>query len=80
VGVAGHLEIGDGVIVTAQGGVGQDVEPGKIVSGLTVHGQQTLAALDRPDQTPSGIMKRIESPRKEMRGQSPHSPINEASS
>jgi UDP-3-O-[3-hydroxymyristoyl] glucosamine N-acyltransferase len=33
VGVAGHLEIGDGVIVTAQGGVGQDVEPGKVVSG-----------------------------------------------
>jgi hypothetical protein len=33
VGVAGHLEIGDGVIVTAQGGVGQDIEPGKVVSG-----------------------------------------------
>jgi len=33
VGVAGHLEISDGVIVTAQAGVGQDIEPGKIVSG-----------------------------------------------
>ncbi|HEV8485136.1 MAG TPA: UDP-3-O-(3-hydroxymyristoyl)glucosamine N-acyltransferase [Blastocatellia bacterium] len=33
VGSAGHLTIGDGAIVTAQSGVGDDVEPGKVVSG-----------------------------------------------
>jgi UDP-3-O-[3-hydroxymyristoyl] glucosamine N-acyltransferase len=32
-GAAGHLTIGDGAVVTAQSGVGNDVEPGKIVSG-----------------------------------------------
>jgi UDP-3-O-[3-hydroxymyristoyl] glucosamine N-acyltransferase len=33
VGSAGHLSIGDGATVTAQSGVGDDVEPGKVVSG-----------------------------------------------
>jgi UDP-3-O-[3-hydroxymyristoyl] glucosamine N-acyltransferase len=33
VGASGHLTIGDRAIVTAQSGVGQDVEPGKVVSG-----------------------------------------------
>jgi UDP-3-O-[3-hydroxymyristoyl] glucosamine N-acyltransferase len=33
VGSAGHLTIGDGAIVTAQSGVGDDIEPGKVVSG-----------------------------------------------
>jgi UDP-3-O-[3-hydroxymyristoyl] glucosamine N-acyltransferase len=32
-GAAGHLTIGDRAVVTAQSGVGNDVEPGKIVSG-----------------------------------------------
>ncbi len=33
VGSAGHLSIGDGAIVTAQSGVGDDIEPGRVVSG-----------------------------------------------
>ena len=33
VGVAGHCTIGDGVIATAQTGIPNDVEPGKVVSG-----------------------------------------------
>jgi len=33
VGASGHLTIGDCAIVTAQSGVGQDVEPGKVMSG-----------------------------------------------
>jgi UDP-3-O-[3-hydroxymyristoyl] glucosamine N-acyltransferase len=33
VGSAGHLSIGDGATVTAQSGVGDDVEPGRVVSG-----------------------------------------------
>ena len=33
VGSAGHLTIGDGAIVTAQSGVGDDIEPGRVVSG-----------------------------------------------
>ncbi|HWC77141.1 MAG TPA: UDP-3-O-(3-hydroxymyristoyl)glucosamine N-acyltransferase [Blastocatellia bacterium] len=33
VGSAGHLSVGDGAIVTAQSGIGDDVEPGRVVSG-----------------------------------------------
>jgi UDP-3-O-[3-hydroxymyristoyl] glucosamine N-acyltransferase len=33
VGVAGHLKIGDGAIATAQTGIPNDVEAGKLVSG-----------------------------------------------
>ena len=33
VGSAGHLTIGDGAVVTAQSGVGDDIEPGRVVSG-----------------------------------------------
>jgi len=33
VGVAGHCEIADGAILTAQSGVSHDVPPGKILSG-----------------------------------------------
>jgi UDP-3-O-[3-hydroxymyristoyl] glucosamine N-acyltransferase len=33
VGASGHLTIGDRAVVTAQSGVGQDVEPGKVMSG-----------------------------------------------
>ncbi len=33
VGVAGHLEIGDGVIATAQTGIPNSVEPDTLVSG-----------------------------------------------
>jgi UDP-3-O-[3-hydroxymyristoyl] glucosamine N-acyltransferase len=33
VGVAGHCSIGDGVIATAQTGIPNDVEAGKVVSG-----------------------------------------------
>jgi UDP-3-O-[3-hydroxymyristoyl] glucosamine N-acyltransferase len=34
--VVGHLEIGDGAIVTAQSGVPGDVEPGAVLSGSPV--------------------------------------------
>ena len=33
VGIAGHCRIGDGVVVTAQSGVPNDVEDGKMISG-----------------------------------------------
>ena len=33
VGAAGHLRVGDGGVVTAQSGLGDDVEPGGVVSG-----------------------------------------------
>ena len=36
VGVVGHLEIGDGAIVTAQSGVPGDVAPGAVLSGSPV--------------------------------------------
>jgi UDP-3-O-[3-hydroxymyristoyl] glucosamine N-acyltransferase len=31
--VAGHCKIGDGAVATAQSGIPNDVEPGKVVSG-----------------------------------------------
>jgi UDP-3-O-[3-hydroxymyristoyl] glucosamine N-acyltransferase len=34
VGVAGHLKIGDDVVVTAKSATSHDVEPGKIISGI----------------------------------------------
>jgi len=33
VGVIGHIKIGDGAMVGAQSGVGQDVAPGRVISG-----------------------------------------------
>jgi UDP-3-O-[3-hydroxymyristoyl] glucosamine N-acyltransferase len=33
VGVVGHIKIGDGAMIGAQAGVGQDVAPGQILSG-----------------------------------------------
>jgi len=33
VGVVGHVQIGDGVMIGAQAGVGQDADPGQILSG-----------------------------------------------
>lgn len=34
VGIAGHLKVGDDVVITAKSATSQDVEPGKIISGI----------------------------------------------
>jgi UDP-3-O-[3-hydroxymyristoyl] glucosamine N-acyltransferase len=33
VGIAGHVTIGDNVVVSAQSGIHSDVEPGRVMSG-----------------------------------------------
>jgi UDP-3-O-[3-hydroxymyristoyl] glucosamine N-acyltransferase len=46
VGVAGHCMIGDGVIATAQSGIPNDVDAGKVVSGYpAIDNKQWLRAV-----------------------------------
>ena len=46
VGVAGHCEIGDGVVATAQTGIPNDVAAGKMVSGYpAVENRQWLRSV-----------------------------------
>ena len=40
-GVAGHCELGDGVILTAQSGVSHDVPAGKMISGSPAFDNRT---------------------------------------
>jgi len=53
-GLIGHLEVGDGAIITAQTGVTKDVPPGGVISGSPATDRRThlkeLAALSKlPD-------------------------------
>ena len=34
VGIAGHLKVGDDVVITAKSATSHDVEPGKVISGI----------------------------------------------
>ena len=60
VGAAGHLTIGDRVIVTAQSGVGDDIEPGRVISGSPAFDNKTWLRSSMLFRRLPELLKRIE--------------------
>ena len=66
VGVAGHLEIGDGVVATAQTGIPNSIEAGKVVSGYpAIDNKQWLKSSAVFKRLPE-LLKRIEALEKKV--------------
>ena len=59
VGSAGHLEIGDGAIITSQSGLHLDVPPGADAVRLAGHGKQIVVEGDRGAQATAGNAKNV---------------------